>query len=98
MAYIDGSGERHARVGWVAGFGCTIHGEWEKSGPLPAHSQQTNNRAEMMAVICLLEYVHGRTGKLATATDSQYVYDGVTGSAYKCRDMGWVNSQAQSQM
>ena len=47
----------------------------------------------MMAVICLLEYVHGRTGNLATATDSQYVYDSVTGSAYKWRNMGWVNSQ-----
>ena len=47
----------------------------------------------MMAVVCLLEHVQGSTGKLATATDSKYVYDGVTWLAYRWLDMGWVNSQ-----
>ena len=67
----------------MAGFAYTILGEWQISGPLFVNSQQLHNFAEMMVVICLFEYFHGIAGKIATIIDSQYVYDGITGSAYK---------------
>ena len=91
LAYTDGSAEYHARVGWVAGFGCTIPGQWEFSGFLPVDMAQSNNRAELAAIIRLLEHTQGAAGKLAIATDSHYAYDGVTGSAYRWRERGWVN-------
>ena len=52
---------------------------------------QSNNKAELAAIIRLLEHTQGAAGKLAIATDSQYAYDGVTGSAYRWRERGWVN-------
>ena len=91
LAYTDGSSEYHARVGWVAGFGCTIPGQWDFSGFLPVDMAQSNNRAELAAVIRLLEHTQGAAGKLAIAKDSQYAYDGVTGAAYRWRERGWVN-------
>ena len=44
-----------------------------------------------MAIFRLLEHTQGTAGKPAIATDSQYAYDGVTGSAYRWRERGWVN-------
>ena len=42
-----------AMLGWdgLQALAYTILGEWEKSGHPPADTLQTNNRAEMMAVI-----------------------------------------------
>ena len=60
---------------------------------LPIDTVQTNNRAELLVLICLVQHVHGEKGCLATTTDSRYVYDGVTGAAYRWRDSRFVDNQ-----
>ena len=64
--------------------------EWEECGYLPCDSPQTNNRAELLAII---ERMQGQIRKVAVATDLQYYYDGPTGSAFRWRRAGWVNKQ-----
>ena len=71
---------------WV----CVVMGAWEAKGFLPPNSAQTNNRAERLAVIAVLEHVLLQTIRLAVVMDSQYVYDGLRGSAFRWRTTGWV--------
>ena len=93
IAYTDGSAEHHTRVGWVAGYGCVMLGEWEESWYVPCSLAQMNNRANVLAIIHTLEQMQGQIRNVVVATDSQYAYDGLTGSAYRWRNAGWVNKQ-----
>ena len=56
IAYSDGSAEKHPSVGWEVGFGYTIPGEWDHHPHLQVDSPQTNNRAELSAIICIIEH------------------------------------------
>ena len=90
LAFTDGSAKRHPKVGWVAGYGCVVMGAWVAWGFLPPNSAQTNNRAELLAVITVFEHFLLQTVRLVVVMDSQYVYDGLRGSAFRWRTTGWV--------
>ena len=90
LAFTNGSAKQHPKVGWVAGYGCVVRGDWETKGFLPPNSAQTNNRVELLAVITVLEHLLLQTVPLAVVMDSQYVYDGLRGSAFRWRTAGWV--------
>ena len=77
-------------VGWAAGYGCVVMGIWEAKGFLPPNSGQTNNTAELLAVITVLEHFLQQQVRLAVLMDSQYAYDGLRGSAFRWRTAGWV--------
>ena len=77
----------------MGGWGCHSPIGWERSSYLPPHERQTVNRAELQAVITTLEHFSPMEIKLATATDSSYVYSGVQGSALKWRANSWVTAQ-----
>ena len=72
----------------MAGYGCVLSGEWEECGHLPYDSPQTNNQAELLAIIFILEKMQGQHRKVAVATGSQYSYD--ASSAFCWRRAGWV--------
>ena len=38
LAFTDGSAKQHPKVGWVAGYGCVVMGDWEAKGFLPPNS------------------------------------------------------------
>ena len=90
FAFTNGSAKQHPRVGWVAGYGCVVMGVWEAKGFLPPSTGQTNNTAELLAVITVLEHFLQQQIRLAVVMDSQYVYDGLRGSAFRWRTAGWV--------
>ena len=90
LAFTDGSAKQHLKVGWVAGYGCVVMGVWEAKGFLPPSTGQTNNRVELLAVITVLEHFLHQQVRLAVVMDSQYVYDGLRGSAFRWRTAGWV--------
>ena len=35
LASTHGSAKQHPKVGWVAGYGCVVMGDWEAKGFLP---------------------------------------------------------------
>ena len=69
-------------------------GEWETKGFLPPNSAQTNNRAEILAVIAVLEHFLLETVRLVVVMDSQYVYDSLWGLAFRWRTAGWVGQSS----
>ena len=54
LVFTDGSAKHHPKISWVAGFGCTWMGKWETKGHLHPSTAQTNNQAEIQAVITVL--------------------------------------------
>ena len=56
----------------------------------PSGSRQTNNTAELTAVIKALQLLP--RGKIAICTESDYVYLGATGAARRWKARGWVGS------
>ena len=88
LAFTDA--KQHPKVGWVAGYGCVVMGVWETKGFLPPNSAQTNNRAELLAVITVLEYFLSQAVRLVVVMGSQYVYDVLRGAAFRWRTAGWV--------
>ena len=65
-------------------------GDWEAKGFLPSNSAQTNNRAELLAMITALDHFILQTMCLAVVMDSQYVYNGLRGLAFRWPTAGWV--------
>ena len=47
FVYTDGSAARHPKVGLVPGYGCSLVGEWEENGYLPADGVIFFFRCEM---------------------------------------------------
>ena len=90
LAFTDGSAKQHPKVGWVAGYGCVVIGDWEGKEFLPPNSARTYNRAELLAVITVLEHFLLQTVRPVVVMDSQYVYHGLWGSAFRWRTAGWV--------
>ena len=57
-----------------------VLGQWEAKGFLPPSMAQTNNRAELQAVITVQEHFRSVDLRLVIITDSQYIYDGLNGA------------------
>ena len=57
---------------------------------LPPGSKQTIDRADMMAVIQVVTFLGATNRELLVATDSEYVYSGIWGSATRWRAPSWV--------
>ena len=80
----------------MAGFGCTIPREWDHKCHLPSVIYQHTHHKPITGLNFQQSFASLKQGvvrKLAIATESQYVYDGIPGSAYKLRSSGWVNKQ-----
>ena len=56
LVFSDGSAKHHPKIGWVAGYGCVWMGKWETRGYPHSSTAQTNNWAELQAVITILQY------------------------------------------
>jgi ribonuclease HI len=65
--------------------------EWELSG---YEAQTTNNRMEMLAVICALQWVKDQAipAPIILASDSQYVIKGITQWVHTWLRNGWKTS------
>ena len=92
IAWTDGLAKWEGGTGWVGGYGATILGEWEESAPLPACMKQTINRAELMAVITVIERFGSSHRHIAVAMDSEHVYSGLQVAAARWKMNGWVSS------
>ena len=88
VLYTDGSSVRMDLAGWVAGFGVYCPQLSIKHAmPNPEGERQTNNAAELFAVLLVLE--HFTTGKIVIALDSKIVNDTIKGGVQKWKDNGW---------
>eukprot|EP01122_Echinamoeba_exundans_P016427 TRINITY_DN831_c0_g1_i1.p2 TRINITY_DN831_c0_g1~~TRINITY_DN831_c0_g1_i1.p2 ORF type:complete len:368 (-),score=50.82 TRINITY_DN831_c0_g1_i1:2431-3534(-) len=82
VAYTDGACPGNGKINAIAGVGAVLFDPtgkqtMELSEPLPASSRQTNQRAEIYAVIRLLEQADERIS-LEIRTDSNYVVQAMT--------------------
>lgn len=119
LIYTDGAcannGYSGAKGGWAFVYGpriasdparcrSIVGGRLEPEGPYRDICRQTNNRAELRAVIAALEYrcwsnesaYYGRFESLVIATDSSYVAKGATEWAREwiCRDWRKLDGSA----
>ncbi|KAJ2412390.1 hypothetical protein H4218_005834 [Coemansia sp. IMI 209128] len=98
VVYTDGAsannGKRSARAGVGVYFGT---GDPRNISEPLAGPRQTNQRAELMAVLQAIEAVasSGATKTLVICTDSMYTINCVSVWHYKWANSGWVNSQGQ---
>ena len=86
----DGSSAETEGVGRVAGYGIYAHPDISISPNVPVHLRQTNNTAELLAVIRALQIF--TFGKIAICTESEYVFQGATGAARRWKLRGWTAS------
>ena len=84
--YTDGSSVRMDLVGWLGGFGVYCP-PLKHAMPNPVGERQTNNAAELFAVLWVRE--HFTTGKISIALDSKIVNDAIKGGVQKWKDNGW---------
>ena len=85
--YTDGSFVRMDLVGWVGGFGvCCPQLRIKHAMPNPEGETQTNNAAELFAVLWVLE--HFTTSRILIALDSKIVNDAIKGGMQKWKDNG----------
>ena len=89
--FTDGSAKTTDGIGAVGGYGCHHPGKWEFSTYLPIREKQTNNRAELYAVIKAIDKA---TGKVVIVTDSEYVYKGVNNKLINGGRMGGSHPRA----
>ena len=86
--YTDGSAEHMDTVGWVGGFGIICPQlKIKEACPNPTEDRQTNNLAELLAVLWVLNRF--TEGRVLIATDSKLVFDAMQGNAQKWCDNGW---------
>ena len=90
LVFTDGSSAETEGVGRVAGYGIYAHPDISISAYVPVHFRQTNNTAELLAVIRALQIF--TFGKVAICTDSEYVFLGATGAARRWKLRGWTGS------
>ena len=88
--YTDGSSAVEGPAGRLAGYGIFCEHHTSIAAYVPDEYRQTNNSAELLAVIRALKIFH--TGDIALCTDSQYVILGASGAARRWRLRGWVGS------
>ena len=83
LVFRDGSAKHHPKIDWVARYGCAWLGKWGAKGYLHPSTAQTNDGAELQAVITVLDHFESVDIKLVIVLDSHYVYDGLNGSAFR---------------
>ena len=88
--YTDGSSADDGPAGRLAGYGIFCEHHTNIAAYVPDDYRQTNNSAQLLAVIRALKIFH--TGDIALCTDSQYVILGASGAARRWRLRGWVGS------
>ena len=88
--YTDGSclfnGTKRARAGFGVYFG---PGDSRNISSRLENQDQTNNRAELMAIIKALEIIQDHQGRVEIHSDSQYCSQGVTSWIYNWKLNGW---------
>ena len=97
VVFTDGSSIIHDDIGPVAGFGAYFGSELDFSDFVPTREQQSNNRAELRALLKCLQITHALDSHTcwAFAIDSKYVVDGATGGAATWRDSYWVTKSGK---
>ena len=90
LVFTDGSSAETEGLGRVARYGIYAHPDISISAYVPLHFRQTNNTAELLAVIRALQILS--FGKVAICTDSEYVFRGATGAARRWKLRGWTGS------
>lgn len=104
LIYTDGAclfnGRDGARAGCGVVFGPESHSRFcfrlENRGPTYAIGRQASNRAELRAVVAVLQFrVWCGEGfsKLVIATDSSYVVEGATEWMRRWRENGWLTAR-----
>ena len=88
IIYTDGACSGNPGPG---GYAAIIIGENNKKEIAGFHSNTTNNRMELMAVIAGLENVQKGT-KVKLFSDSNYVIKGITNWIYSWKKKGWKTS------
>ena len=88
IIYTDGACSGNPGPG---GYAAIIIGENNKKEIAGFHSNTTNNRMELMAVIAGLENVQKGT-KVKLFSDSNYVIKGITNWIYRKKKKGWKTS------
>ena len=85
--HTHGSSVRMDLVGWVGGFGVYCPQlKIKHAMPNPEGERQTNNAAELFAMLWVLE--HFTTGKVVIALDSKIVNDAIKGGVQNWKDNG----------
>ena len=90
LVYTDGSSAVEGHAGRLARYGIFCEKQTSIAAFVPDEYRQTNNSAELLAVIRALRIFS--TGDIAICTDSQYVVLGATGAAHRWRLRGWIGS------
>lgn len=95
VAYCDGSsignGKTHARAGWGVFFDDASLHHLNESRRLPG-PLQTNNRAELMAIIRAIQLCPNDGRELVIMSDSRYSMDAVTKWLPGWKKRGWTTS------
>ncbi|SPO26058.1 related to Ribonuclease H [Ustilago trichophora] len=95
VAYCDGSsignGKAHARAGWGVFFDDPSLHHLNESRRLPG-PLQTNNRAELMAIIRAIQLCPNDGRELVIMSDSRYSMDAVTKWLPGWKKRGWTTS------
>ena len=79
LVYTDGSSAIKGKSGRLAGYGIYCEGHAAIAAHVLSEYRQTNNTAELLAVIRALRIF--AEGNIAICTDSQYVILGAAGAA-----------------
>ncbi|RKO84307.1 ribonuclease H-like domain-containing protein, partial [Blyttiomyces helicus] len=95
--YTDGSCRGNGQKRAIAGLGVHFpEGEISDISERLPGVVQTNNRAEILAVIRAIE-VAPRGRRLIIHSDSQYMRDGITSWIHSWKENGWNNGKVVSQ-
>ena len=92
VVFTDGSATLEDDLGWVGGYGAYFGDRDSFAAPLPLGDSQTNNRAELRALVRVLQIISSKegSGSWAVATDSSYVVKGVNGGASRWKEKDWI--------
>ena len=92
VVFSDGSSVLEEDLGWVGGYGAYFGNCDDFSEPLPPREQQTNSRAELRALVRVLQIIGERedSRRWALVLDSTYVIKGANGGASLWKERDWV--------
>ena len=90
LVFTDGSSELVPGIGRVAGYGIFSSDLLSISAYVPVHLRQTNNTAELFAVLRAIQLLP--PGRYAFCSDSSYVILGASGAARRWKLRGWTGS------
>ena len=90
LVFTDGSSELVSGIGRVAGYGIFSSDLLSVSAYVPVHLRQTNNTAELFAVLRAIQLLP--PGRYAFCSDSSDVILGASGAARRWKLRGWTGS------